>query len=561
MIACVKHYALNSMENARFRVDVTADPATLHEVFLPHFKRAIDEGAQAVMSSYNSVNGEWAGQNRQLLTEILKEQWQFDGLVISDFIFGLRDAALSVKNGLDLEAPFSQQRAMHLPAALEQGKLDWADVDKCCERLLRKQIELHARLPAEKPGMDAVFCKEHRDLAREVAARSMVLLENRSSADGPALPLDSSKISKIAVLGRFANTANTGDGGSSAVRPPSVVTPYEGLKAALPQADILLDESDDAQSASKLASEVDVPILIVGYDAKDEGEFLVPSTATDPEIKNVFPPTDDMELLAKVGGGNAASSGTTEGGEGLQVQGMGGDRKSLRLRSQDVELIKAASAANSRTIVAIVAAGAVIMEEWRDLPAAILMSWYSGCEGGLALADVLLGKVDVSGRLPFSIPASEQHLPFFDPEALSITYDKWFGQRLLDRLGVKAAYPLGYGLSYSTFELGGMSAEASRSPETVDVQVSVSNSGRRAGRCIVQIYGKVKAEAFPSHVLVGFQPIDLEAGESRNAIVHCSTRPLRKWTEHGFEWASAKVVLEAARYAGDETAVSVEYTL
>jgi len=452
---------------------------------------------------------------------------------------------------------------MHLSTALKEGKLEWADVDKCCERLLRKQIELYARLPAEKPSMDVVFCKQHRDLAHQVAARSMVLLENRSSAKGPALPLDANKLSRVAVLGRFANTANTGDGGSSAVRPPAVVTPYEGLKAALPQSQIQLQESDDATAAAKLASEVDVPVVIVGYDAKDEGEFLVPSTATDPEIKDVFPPTDDKELLAKVGGGNAedaAASDAGKAGEGLQLQGMGGDRKSLRLRKEDVELIKAVSAANSRTVVAVVAAGAVIMEEWRDLPAAILMSWYSGCEGGNALADVLLGKIDASGRLPFSIPASEQHLPFFDPEARNITYDKWFGQRLLDRLNVKAAYPLGYGMSYTSFELSAVAVKPSDMSETIDAHVSVSNRGKRAGRCVIQIYGKLEAEDFPSRVLLGFQPVDLEAGESKEVDVQCSTRPLRRWAEHGFMWASERVVVEAAQYAGDAATVSAETT-
>ena len=239
-MTCVKHYALNSMEIARFRVDVEVDDAALHEVYLPHFRQLVEGGVSSVMSSYNSVRGEFAGQNYELLTEILREQWKFDGFVLSDFIFGLRDAALSVKNGLDIEAPFAQQRDMHLQKAIDAGDLQWSHVSTACTRILRKQLQHVATTGYEIPKESVVFCNAHRELAREAAAKGTVLLKNEHVGEKPLLPLNASQIKKVAIIGRLANTNNTGDRGSSAVFAPKVVTAYEGLKAALSNAEIQL---------------------------------------------------------------------------------------------------------------------------------------------------------------------------------------------------------------------------------------------------------------------------------------------------------------------------------
>ncbi|KAK7424120.1 hypothetical protein QQX98_000730 [Neonectria punicea] len=450
----VKHFALNSMENARFRVNVKVEEDVLHEVYLPHFRRIVEGGVTSVMSSYNSVNGEFAGQNWELLSNILRNKWHFDGFVISDFIFGLRDAALSLKSGLDIETPFAQQRAMHLSDALASGEVDWVDVDKACLRILTKELQWEARAEVVTPDMSVVFSKEHRDLAREVASRSMVLVKNQTAHGAPLLPLDPSQFSTVALVGRLSNIANTGDKGSSQVFPARVVTAFEGLKAALPNKEIVLDDTDSVKTAREAAAQADVVICVVGYDANDEGEFVVPSLQNDPCLQDLFPPpttAEDRETFAVMQGGSNESKLET----GLEV-GAGGDRTSLRLRPRDVEMIKGVSAANPRTVVVLITAGAVVVEEWKDAVPALVVSWYSGCEGGHALADVLLGRFDASGRLPFSIPKDEAHLPFFDIEASEIHYDRWFGQALLDKLGVEASYPLGFGLSYTTFRTSDM---------------------------------------------------------------------------------------------------------
>ncbi|KAM0722747.1 hypothetical protein Q7P37_002188 [Cladosporium fusiforme] len=563
LMTCVKHYAMNSMENARFRVDVQVDDAAMHEVYLPHFRRLVEAGVDSVMSSYNSVRGEFAGQNHELLTDILRNQWRFDGFVLSDFIFGLRDAALSVKNGLDIEAPFSQQRDMHLKKALDAGEVDWSHVDLACARILRKQLEYEIATSTPIPEQSIIFCEEHRKLAREAAAKGMVLLKNDQVGSAPLLPLNGRSINKIAIIGRLANANNTGDRGSSAVFAPSVVTAYEGLKAALPEADIILEDTDSVEQAQKVAKEADVAICIVGYDAGDEGEYVVPSFETDKQLLGLFPPTRsnaDREVERLLTGGPAKERQS----EGSIRVGEGGDRKSLRLRSRDVDIINAVSSANAKTVISIIAAGAVIMEEWIDEIPALLMMWYSGSEGGHAFADVLLGKSDASGRLPFSIPKSEEHLPYFDIDASSIKYDRWFGQRLLDRLGEPARFPLGFGLSYARFEASDMSVNASLledDREEFEVSVSVENVGDTAGRYIAQAYGSVNADDFPTRVLLGFKPVDLEPGQRTALSITCSTRPLQKWKDRQFTLVANKVAIEVATYAGDEMALAASLTL
>ncbi|RSL78247.1 hypothetical protein CEP51_008364 [Fusarium floridanum] len=552
VMACVKHYALNSMENARFHVDVKIDEDVLHEVYLAHFRRIVEEGVASVMSSYNSVRGEFAGQNKELLLDILRDQWGFKGFVISDFMFGLRDPAFSLRNGLDIEAPFRQQRAWKLEDAYKNGDIDDSHIERAGINILRRVIEDEVVRGNSKPQMDVVFSDEHRQLAREASVKSMVLLKNDEIDGTPALPLKSS-ISKIAVVGRLANSTDTGDKGSSAVRCPEVVSAYQGLKKALPQTEVTLEESEDPGKVKAAAGAADVTIVIVGYNFEDEGEFNVPAFETNPAVNSVLPPSDGSEESKWVFEQWTVPKEKKKENHSVAT---GGDRTSLRLRPQDVEVIKAAVEANPRTIVSIVAAGAVITEEWKHLPPAIVLSWYSGCEGGHALADLLLGKANFSGRLPFSIPTTEEHLPYFNKDAAKIEYDRWFGQRLLDRLDVKAAYPLGFGLSYTTFAVSDLVVEKSKDKaEESVVKVNVSNTGSRAGRYIAQVYGVVEVSDWPKRSLLGFQAVDLEAGEQKKVEIRASIRPLQRWKLGSWELVSKTVKVEVGSSSGDAESV------
>jgi beta-glucosidase len=554
-MATAKHYALNSMENTRFSVDVTVDEASLHEVYLAHFRRVVEEGVDAVMTAYNSVNGEWAGQHEHLLEGVLRAQWGFTGVTVSDFIWGLRDAAASLRAGLDVEEPFAQQRARHLPAALESGEVTWGHVERAARRILGTQLRAYARREPAEPDPSVVFSAPHRALAREVAARGMVLLKNEPVDGSRVLPLDAGTLRSVAVLGRLAGIANTGDHGSSDVRSPHVVTPLDGLRAALPGVRIVHVGQAAPAPAAGAARAADVALVLAGYTAADEGEYIGSAAFTDPGLLATFPPAGDNAFAQQLLAGIPADAGNPQAGLGGQA--AGGDRRSLRLHPADVEVIRAVGAANPRTVVAVVTAGAVLMDEWRDAVPAVLLSWYSGGEGGHALADVLLGEVDAAGRLPYAIPAAEEHLPYFDRAATSITYDRWFGQRLLDRDGHAAAFPLGFGLSYTEFTLADL-AVGDLAGDGFTAEVTVTNTGERAGRHVVQLYGHLDAGGdFPGRVLLGFATAGLPAGGSTRLRLTGSTRPLRRWTRQGFVAAAPSVVVVAAAFAGDPDALAI----
>ncbi|QHC69370.1 family 3 glycosyl hydrolase [Rathayibacter sp. VKM Ac-2801] len=546
-----KHYALNSMEDARFTVDVTADAATLREVYLPHFRRAVEAGVDGMMTSYNSVNGEWAGENEELMEGILRNSWQFEGVTVSDFIWGLRDPAKSLRAGLDIEEPFRQQRAEKLPDDLAAGRASWNDVDRSALRILTTQLVFHARVLADEPDPSVVFSEEHRALSREAAAEAAVLLKNEAVNGAPVLPLDASQLQRVALIGRLADIPNTGDKGSSNVRSPEVVTPLQGIRTALPGVDVVHVADDDPEAAAEAAEAADVAVVVVGYTYADEGESLGSSR---PELMALYPEPPEGVSMQSILNDDDNSTRIVMG------EARGGDRSSLRVRPIDADIIRATAAVNPSTVVVLITAGAVITEEWRDSVPAVLVSWYNGSEGGAALADVLLGVHDTTGRLPYSIPTSEAHLPYFDKDATAITYDRWHGQRLLDRDGVAAAFPLGFGLSYTDFSITAVRVSAVED-EHFTATATVTNTGARPGRHVVQLYAVIDADDFPRRVLVGFEPVWLNAGQSEVVTVACSTRPTQRWTDAGFVPAALSVVIEAAAFSGDQNAATTSLDL
>ena len=478
VMACAKHFACNSAENARFQVDVRVAPEVLDTVYLPHFHRVVRgsvaagdggagdggatgsgaadggavtggaaDGVAAVMSAYNSVNGEWCGQNHTLLTTILKEGWGFDGFVVSDWVFGIRDGVKAVNAGLDLEMPARLFMGDKLVKAVERGEVPLERIDDAALRLIRQQLRF-AEVGDGDYGPEVIACDKHRALAREVATRAIVLLRNELVDGRPVLPLatggaggGAGDLRRLAVIGNLAAVPNTGDRGSSNVTAPYVVTPLEGLRTALAPlgGQVVHDPGTDPVRAAKAAEAADAALVVVGYDYRDEGEFM--GGFPPPGFKKLLPrpplrslPRVLPALLAMVRGKGAIAAG--------------GDRTSLTLKPADEALVAAVAAANKRTIVVLMCGSAVLMERWRHSVPGILILWYPGMEGGHALADIVLGKRNPSGRLPFSIPTSEDHLPPFDREATVMEYGPLHGQALLDSLGLPAAYPYGFGLNY-----------------------------------------------------------------------------------------------------------------
>lgn len=558
VLACVKHFACNSMENARFSVDIEVDDVALHEVYLPHFRRIVDEGVASVMSAYNSVNGEWCGQNRRLLTDVLRGEWGFQGFVISDWIFGLRDAATSVAAGLDIEMPYRMVRQQHLPGALERGDASWDDVDRAVERIVATLLRFDDILSAPDPAMDVLGAPEHRELAREVAARSVVLLCNDSVDGAPVLPLDAAGGTRVAVLGRLADTVNLGDGGSSDVWDLDCETVLDGLRRVLEG--VVHDDGTDIERAAVIAGSADVAVVVVGYTYRDEGEYIG-ETASD--LGRLFPSSDEPEVVQRFQASLAALPPTTKpgrlGDRGTGF-GIGGDRATLRLLPGDVALIRAVAAANPRTVVAIQAGSAVVATEWIDLVPAVVQAWYGGCQAGPGLADVLLGRVNPSARLPFSVPADEADLPPYERDATHFVYDRWHGWWHLARTGVAPAFPFGFGLSYTTFAVG--EVDVSTSGDDVIVQATVRNTGARDGADVVQVYAQLPDPNAPPR-LVGFTRVEVPAGGGSACVVEVPVARLATRDPERPAWraAAGRHRFTVARFAGDPDGVTVDVDL
>src|SRR5512137_1039228 len=365
VMACAKHYALNSMENARFSVDVTIAPRPLHEIYLRHFKRAVDEGVASIMSAYNSVNGEWCGQNYTLLTEILKKQWGFQGFVMTDFIFGMRDSKKAALAGQDVEMPFAMLHNRDLKQLVERGEVPLERIDEAALRVLRQQIRFAQGRDPREYSLDVVGSEAHRKIAREAAEKAIVLLKN----EGALLPLK--KVKKLAVIGKLAAMPTTGDGGSSNTRPPYVITPLQGLQEALEGlAEIIYDDGSNPARSAQVARQAEVVVVVAGYTHQDEGEYVSPDSMT--ELSKSFPsPTPEEMPIAQAMMANIdATSGVNN------AMPPGGDRKLLTLHPDDEALIQAVVASNPRTVVAMMGGSAIITEHWRRQVPAILMLWY-----------------------------------------------------------------------------------------------------------------------------------------------------------------------------------------
>ncbi len=546
VMACVKHFACNSMENARFSVDIEVDDGALHEVYLPHFRRIVDEGVAAVMSAYNSVNGEWCGQSQALLTGVLREEWGFEGFVISDWILGIRDAATSLTAGLGIEMPYRMVRARDLPAALERGEVSWLDVDAAVSALVATLLRFDDILSTPAPAREALGAPEHRALAREVAAASVVALRNEVVDGAPVLPLQPDL--SIAVIGRLADTVNLGDGGSSDVWDLDCHTVLDGLRGAA--ADIRYDDGSDPAAAAAVAEAVDAAVVVVGYTYLDEGEFI---GGTDPALMSLFPESDEPEVVERYQHSISDLPPTTKPARHTERPrgfSIGGDRDSLRLADDDVALIRAVAAANPRTVVVIQAGSAVIVDEWIEGVPALVQAWYGGCRAGEGLADVMFGEVNPSGRLPFTVPRQEGDLPEFVRDATSFRYDRWHGWWHLRRNGTAPRFPFGYGLSYSTFELVDSALEIGDA--AIEVRATVRNTGDRDGSDVIQVYAELPDPDAPPR-LAGFQRVEVAAGaESVVSItIPLARLQARDGTRRGWVSPAGKHRLVVARHAAD----------
>ena len=482
MIACPKHFALNSIEDLRFFIDVKCDDRTLHEVYLPHFKKCIDAGALSIMGAYNKYDGHYCCASEKLLTDILRKEWGFDGFVMSDFVNGVHDAESSLKAGLDVEMMFTMHyNSFAIKSLLKKGKLTEEHIDRAVRNILGVLIRQVPKIKARP--MSIVGCEKHRTLAREIAEKGMVLLENNG-----VLPL--SKETKVMVTGPYASEANVGDAGSSRVWDKKIVTPAEGFFRVFRNASL---------------SSGDVAVVCVGSNRLKEGEYFA---SANEKLKE-------------------------------KPKNSGGDRASLRLEPEEVELIKKLNGEGKKVIVVLYSGCAIIVEEWREYADAIIMNYYSGCEGGNALANLLSGDKNFSGRLPFTVAKDEGDYPpiiGIGERPYEIEYGYYHGYTKLDKENIEPRYPFGYGLSYTTFELP--DAKVSEGEDKYTVTVSVRNTGECDGAEVVQVYaaseGSANGEDRPVKLLKGFARVELKAGEEKQVTIEIPKEELKFYS--GGKW-------------------------
>jgi beta-glucosidase len=511
VIANVKHFAVNNQEGEgvqppgaplgvptqgnRLTVDARLGERALREIYLPQFEAAVKEGgAGSIMCAYPRVNGAYACENQHLLEGILKGDWAFRGFVLTDYGAG-KNTINSLNNGLDLDIwPAIVYRPELVKAALATSQVSEAAVDEHVRRILRTLFAFgFFDRDAYVDDTSRIDQAAHDAAAAELEQQGAVLLEN----DGAILPLDAARTDKLALIGPEADVIKDG-GGSSAIDEFKVTTPRQGIEARLGASKVVYDDGSDAARAAQVARSADVAVVVVG-DRMTEGS--------------------DKACL------------------GLNCS-----------QADDIDrdaLIEAVAAAQPRTVV-VLQTGGPVLTPWRDKVPGLLEAWYPGQNGGTAIARVLFGDAEPAGRLPATFPLREEDEPVAgDPEkypgvAETVHYKEgvFIGYRWFDEHELGVAYPFGYGLGYTTFDIGDLRLEPGT--DTV-VSVAVTNTGSRTGRAAPQLYVRLP-EAGADHPplqLKGFKRVTLAPGETRRVHFALDRRAFAYWDELSNGWRVA----------------------
>ncbi|CAM5467696.1 family 78 glycoside hydrolase catalytic domain [Leifsonia shinshuensis] len=488
--ASLKHFAVNNQETERMRVDAQVDDRALREIYLPAFEQVVTEAQPAtVMSAYNAINGAFASENQWLLTELLRDEWGFDGLVVSDW-GAIKDRVQALKAGLDLEMPGTGDEGTEaILAAVRDGRLDRSVVERSVARLARL-----AERTAPAAGDHTFDADAHHDLARRAAGEAIVLLRNEKDT----LPLRRGR--RVAVLGQLAAEPQYQGGGSSHVNPTRLDIPVEELRA-------------------RLGSEV---VFARGYD-------------------RTAPEADERLREEAVEAARNAEVAVVFVGLYEEDQSEGFDRTHLDLPDAHVRLIQAVAAAAPRTVVVLSNGGVVSLEPWHDSVDAIVEGWALGQAVGHALAAVLTGDINPSGRLAETIPLRLEDTPSylsFPGENKVVRYSEsvFVGYRYYTTVGRAVRYPFGHGLSYTTFE-SALEVEATGADSAI-ARVTVTNTGAVAGAHVVQLYVAPSNAPVrrPTRELAGFTKVRLEPGESTRVEIPLVRRAFAFWDTPQSRW-------------------------
>ena len=469
VIACVKHYAFNSMEIARFKVNVTADKRTEREVYLPHFKKAIEAGAASVMSAYNRYDGTYCGHNDYLLNQVLKGEWDFDGFVISDFIWGVRDTVGGINGGGDVEmCNCNHYKPAKVKKAIQNGQIQVDTIDEAAIRIVRTLIAFEEAEDPQAYPASLARCEEHLAFAQEVAEKSTVLIKN----DNRVLPFDEDQVRNIVLVGDLAETENTGDHGSSYLKRAKADNLVSAMEKRLGQEHVQYVRTRDAMEAKELLEHADAVVFVVGMRHSDEGEYI--STFTK----------------------------------------MGGDRRTLGLHAEEENMLAELSGLNQNTAVVLIGGNVIILDPWIEKVSSVLMAFYPGVRGGAAITNLLLGDANPSGKLPFAVAKRTSDYPAVDWDAEEQPYDYYHGYAKFDKEGITPRAPFGFGLSYTNFKLQDAKLKAV-TEDRATFSVQIENTGDRHGGEVAQLYISWQGSAVdrPVKQLMDFGKVYLNPGE------------------------------------------------
>ena len=537
--ACVKHFALNNQETNRNSVNVIVDDRALYEIYLPAFKAAVQEGdAWAIMGSYNKYKGQQCCHNEFLLNDILRGEWGFKGVVISDW-GGVHDTKQAIHNGLDMEfgswtnglswgtsnAYDNYYLAKPYSTMIEKGEVGTKELDEKVRRILR--LSFLTNMNKNRP-FGSFGTEEHAKAGLKIAEEGIVLLQNNNNI----LPINLSKTKKIAVIGENAIKMMTVGGGSSSLKARYEITPLEGLKKRIGnQAEIVYARGYVGDPTSNYNG------VVAKVSLEDKRS---PAELTAEALKIA----KDADVVLFIGGLNKSDHQDAEGA----------DRKELELPYNQNKLISELVKVNKKVVFVNISGNAVAMPWVKEVPG-IVQGWFLGTEAGNALANVLVGDVNPSGKLTFTFPVklndNGAHALGEFPGGDEVTYKEsiFVGYRYADKQKAKPLFSFGHGLSYTTFEYGKVSADKKQmsAGDQITFSVKVKNTGNREGSEIVQLYISDLKSSLPRPIkeLKGFEKISLKAGEEKTVTFTVDKAALSFFDDKKHEWVAEPGDFEA----------------
>ena len=535
-VACsVKHFAVNNQETNRTTVDVECSERALREIYLPAFKAAVQEGgALTVMAAYNKFRGEFCAENNYLVRKILRNEWGFDGVYVTDW-GAAHSTVPSMEAGLDLEMGTLIDKyedwyyANPLIEAVKSGKIPMSLVDEKVGDVLRVMIKTNVLDPKKRFGPGSMNTKEHQQATYDAAAEAIVLLKNQNNL----LPLDFSSIKSLAVIGDNATRKHSNGGLSSEIKAVYEVTPLEALRAKWgDKVDIRF-----AQGYEKLSTFVEG-----SNNGQSSGTFSSKTQESDALLKEAVEVARTSDVALLVCGLN----------HDYDTESF--DRLNMDIPYGQVELIQEVVKANPRTIVVMIAGSPLNMAAVDICSPAIVWAWFNGMEGGNALVDVLSGKVNPSGKMPFTTPVSLDQSPAhalgnFPGRDLKVNYEEdiLVGYRWFDTKGLPVVYPFGYGLSYTTFDYSNLNTDKETYDQADPIQATftLTNTGDREGAEVAQLYvsDPVCSVMRPVKELKGFKKVFLKPGESRRITLDIPVSSLAFYSE-----AQSQFVVEPGEF-------------